>query len=45
MADMQVTYMKAGVPAGKVNRNCAPPLGARPTSIVPPCASTRPLVM
>ncbi len=30
---------KTGAPAGTANRNSAPPPGARPTMIVPPCAS------
>ena len=39
----QVRY--AGAATGNVNRNCAPPPGARPTSMAPPCASTMPLTM
>src|SRR5580704_10532185 len=35
----------AAVPAGTINRNSAPPPGARRTPIVPPCASTRPLTI
>src|ERR1022692_4641317 len=38
-------YPKSGPPAGTVNRNSAPPPGARCTVIVPPCASTRPFTM
>src|ERR1044072_4906617 len=35
----------AGVATGNVNRNSAPPPGARPTVIDPPWASTMPLKM
>ena len=34
-----------GVPAGRVNRNSAPPPGARVTAISPFIASMRPLTM
>ena len=36
---------KGGRPAGSRNRNCAPPLGERPTSMLPPWASISPLTM
>ena len=36
---------KSGVAAGSTNRNLAPPDGACPTSMWPPCASTRPRTM
>ena len=36
---------KGGAPAGRVNRNCAPPLGERSATMLPPWASTMPLTM
>ena len=36
---------RPGRPRADVNRNSAPPPGARPTVMVPPCASTMPLTM
>lgn len=35
----------AGAATGKVNRNSAPPVDARPTVMVPPWTSTMPLTM